>query len=157
MIPHYNNIMKNIYLITGIILITHLFGCKKPNEKTKVIYYEFLLHNQSDNSVTLNLYKRDNSLYNSTFIDSNQTQLIDSGNKYFSLGGPDFYLTVNLDSAEFIFKDNKKLVMQPYPVNGVLDTINNVTLIGYYKLIKETYDKRTFLFTLTQSDYLRAK
>ena len=47
--------------------------------------------------------------------------------------------------------------MQTYPVNGVLDTINNVTLIGYYKLIKETNDNRTFLFTLTQSDYLRAK
>jgi hypothetical protein len=100
--------MKNIYLITGIILITHLFGCKKPNEKNKVVYYEFLLNNQSDNSVTLNLYKRDATLYNSTFIDSNQTQLIDSGNYYFPLGGPDFYLTSKIDSAEFIFKDGKK-------------------------------------------------
>ena len=148
--------MKNIYLALGVIFLIQLFSCDEPEEETKVVYYEFLLDNQSDYPVTLHLYKQDGTIYNSIFIDSNQTQLIDKGNNYFPTHSPDFYLTDRLDSGEFIFKDGKKLIQTNFE-KGNTDSINNVLFIGDYKILEQSDKIRKLLFTLTKADYLRAK
>lgn len=132
-----------------------LNGCNETDKKGKVVYYEFMLVNKSTKPVTLNLFRKDTVLYNSIFIDSNLTQLIDKGNEDPGMA-QEFFLTNLLDSAQFIFSDGKMLT-QTYFKKGNNDTINNVLFIIHYNTIELTDEKKKLLFTLTEADYLRAR
>ncbi len=138
-----------------LIIICFLFSNCDETDKGNLVNYKFYIKNETGKSFSLSLFKQNNSLFSSTSINIDSIELLDEG---FLDPGFDiqFSLTKDLDSAEFIFSDGKKLV-QTYFNRGINDTINNVLSSSYFKMSNSNEITKTFFFTLSENDYLRAK
>ena len=145
------------YLIIILTILSQL-GCKKIEEENgKSIFIKFEVKNNTSNSLILTLFRSNDSLFKSIEVFASDSLIIDEVFLHPAPGGPTYKLTNSLDSAILEFNDGKKLI-QTVGSRGRNDTINNLLLDRYYKNFESTNpDFVRKQFTITNSDYLRAK
>jgi hypothetical protein len=143
-------------IVISVIIVFFAFSCKEIEEENgPSIKVVFEFKNNSSKNVEIKLYKPDNFLLISKSVTPSDSALLDEGFLHPAPNGPTYRLTNNLDSAELIFSDGKRLV-QTMGSRGITDTINNILSDRFYKSIPELGRTR-MQFTLTEQDYLRAK
>ena len=147
--------MKKLLII---LTICTLFGCKKIEEENgKSIFMKFEVKNVSSYNLKLSLFRSNDSLFKNIEIFASDSLIIDEGFLHPAPGGPTYNITNSIDSAVIEFADGKKLI-QTVGSRGNNDTTNNILFDRYYRNLETT--KSDFVkkqFTISNSDYLRAK
>jgi len=135
-----------------------LFGCKGMEEELgKTVKVKIEVKNNSTKNLKIILFTPNDSLFKLVNINSLDSVIVEEGFLRPAPTGPTYYLTSSIDSAIIEFSDGK-ILLQTSGSRGNNDLINNILLDINYKYYETTNPEFTRKqFTITESDYLRAK
>lgn len=150
--------MKTLPFLFILIILSSFQGCRKNQEESgKSVLVKLEIKNASSRKVFISLFDRNNTLFKNVEISSLDSMIVEEGFLHPAPAGPNYSLTNSLDSAIIEFSDGKKLI-QTARSRGNNDNINNVLIDIFYKnfeSLKPEFVRKQF--TITESDYLRAK